>query len=799
MKNLITPPETKQTKVVSHDTKINKLSIPLKVGTAFTGIGAFEKSIENLNIQHSSEFIIEWDKKAKQTFLANFSTKKVFNDITKIDIDEIPDIDIFCMTPSCTDFSSAGLQHGFNGKSGKLVFDALKIIEKTLPKYVIYENVKAMVSNKFIKSFENIIKILSDLGYKTHWKVLNSHDYGLAQNRERVYLVGILDSDQTFEFPEPTTPDIKISINDIMIPNTDYSQYIYKEKIKKFIPKRDSFIKTVFTIPRLSAYTGDSKVYSTSGISPTLRTGNRDHFYDTKNKLFRRLTLEELTALQGFPKDFKWTVGKTAQRKQLGNSVSVPVFECILKELLKNYLPISPKTTNKTPVASITNTTMHKASKNKATKSSKSTCTSLLQTIKKKEEYVSGSIITTGIKAIRKVATDRTTEIIKENIDRKLISKNMYINQALLNYSKDQDIFDSIEKMDKTELTSYLKDRNLHLYNYDSFADNSNTKKLVLFPYAGGKQGVNKQSMQSLIGNAFKNKKYTKFIDAFAGGLGATYNVLPILLKNKIEEIVVNDINKSIINVYRLVQNKPKQVQRQLASISLEYYKEYGKFSPETREEARAQHNELEVEFKELEIQKKMSPRRAALFLYLMHKSTGGMLDYDMETKTCFFETSYKIINIDLLINKVQLFHKILTSAKFTFKSVKYQTIFKAYKKDIKSLLLIDSPYIKYSETIESTKSCTFTYGIDFNHIELLNKIKNLKCNWWYYNNHNPLIYNFALKNRFSYSKNNRTYSNGVMVGENKSSTEICMTKFRPTNKAKHTAANSHFSSRQVA
>lgn len=557
-------------KVLSTDIKPTKLSLPLRVGTAFSGIGAFELAMAN-TIEHSSEFIIEWDVKAKQTFLANFSTKKAFSDITKINLDEIPDIDIFCMTPPCTVFSSAGLQKGMETESGRLVFEALKVIEKTMPKYIVYENVKNMVSKKFIKSFENIIKILSDLGYSTHWKVLNSHDYGLAQNRERVYLVGILDNDHTFEFPKPTTPDIKKSINDIMVQNTNYSQYIYKEKLEKFIPKRDSLIKTVFTIPRLSAYTGDSKVYSTSGISPTLRTGNRDHFYDTKNSLFRRLTLEELTAVQGFSKDFKWPVGKTAQRKQLGNSVSVPVFECILRELLKDYLPKTPKISNKKPPSNKNVSTPTKT-------------ISLLQTLKTANN-VSVNIIKQDFKKISKQAIERTS---------KIISKNMYVNQTLINYSKDKDLFDSLEEMNNLELKTFLKRRDLDIVNDDSFSDNSDTKKLVLFPYTGGKQGVNKTEMQSLVRKAFKKNKYTKFIDSFAGGLGATYNVLPILLENNVEEVVINDINKSIINVYRQIQRKPKQVQHQLASIATDYYIKYGKFTPQTRKQARVLHVEID-------------------------------------------------------------------------------------------------------------------------------------------------------------------------------------------------------------
>lgn len=783
-------------KVVSQDTK----TPVLKVGSAFTGIGAFELAMTNI-CPFSSEFICEWDSKANESFLANFSTKKKFLDITRINLDEVPSIDIYCCTPPCVDFSTANsVQKGFKSQSGRLVFEAIKIIEKTRPRYVIYENIKNLVGKKFKKSFNIILKELNKLGYQTTWKVLNSKDFGVPQNRERVFIVGIRnDIDQSFEFPTPNTPTP--NINDIMVPGTDYTPYIYHESnLKKFPTKRETDIIKLFKIPRLARHQGDSTIYSTDGISPTLRTGNRDHFYDTKNNLFRRLTLAELTALQGFPSDFKWPVGKTAQRKQLGNSVSVPIFDSILRELLKDYLPKNPTIANNVP-ASITNTSapVHTASKTKATKSTNSTCISLLQTIKQKEGYISGPIINTGIKAIRKVATDRTTEIIKENIDRPLLSKNMYINQALINYSKDQDIFDSIEAMDTKKLTKYLKDRDLNLYNYDSFADDSDTKKFTLFPYAGGKQGVNKSKMQTLVGNAFKNKKYTKFIDAFAGGLGAVYNVLPTLLKNGVEEIVVNDINKSIINVYRQVQKRPKQVQRQLASIALDYYKKFGKFSPETREEARELHNKLEKEFKQLEITRTMSPRRAALFLFLMHKSTGGMLDYDMKTKTCFFETSYKIINIDLLINKVQLFHKILTSTKFKFKSVKYQTILKACNDT--DLVLLDPPYLEFQASQATTKGCSFTYGItDFNHKELLNKCKNLKSDWIYYNNNNPLIEQFSKKHNYSYSKNNRTYSNGVMVGMNKSSTEICMTKFTSVNKSiNYTAANNPMNIGKVA
>ena len=400
---------------------------------------------------------------------------------------------------------------------------------------------------------------------------------------------------------------------------------------------------------------------------------------------------------------------------------------------------------------------------------------SLLTMVKAKNNSFC-KIIDKNIRAIRKLATDRTTNIIEKNIDRNLLSINMYVNQALIKYSKNPDVFDAIEKISDIELTKYLKNANLNILNFDSFSDDSDSKKFVLFPYAGGKQGVNKTNMQALTKNAFNHKKYTKFVDAFAGAFGATYNILPVILEQDIKEVLVNDINISIINTYRQVQRNPNQVMKHLASISIDNYKEFNQFQPETREEARRLHVKLEAEFKKLELQKNINPRRAALFMFLIHKSTGGMLDYDMKTKTCFFETSYKVIDIDRLINKVKLFHVILNSVKMTFKSVPYQTLFKTYKNDKDTLILIDPPYIEYQEENETTKGCSFTYGIDFDQQKLLGKVENLACDFIYYNNHNPLIENFANKNGFDYMKNSRIFNNNSEG--RKKSVEIRMTKF---------------------
>jgi DNA adenine methylase len=386
-------------------------------------------------------------------------------------------------------------------------------------------------------------------------------------------------------------------------------------------------------------------------------------------------------------------------------------------------------------------------------------CMSLLQTLKKKAKQ-SIEFMKNNLGKIRKYSTERSEEIIAKNIDKPFTAKTMYVNRALIINSKDKTLFNNLDTMNQKEFVNYLKDRNLSILNYDSYSDDSDTKKFVPFSYAGGKQGGNKVSMQKLVRSAFKKHSYKTWVEPFVGAFGATYNVLPVLLEYGIEEIVLNDINKSLINTYRQIQKNPKQVQRHLASIAIEYYKEFGKFKPNSRKEAKALREKLKLEFFQIEVDRKMNARRAALFLYLISTASGGMVKYDIQSKTCDFSSTYEITNIDLLINKVEIFHQVFTSVKTTFKSIKYQTIINKYKNDTNTLMLLDPVYMEYSEE-ETEKSCSYTYGIDFNHKELLNKLQKVEFDFLYYNNHNPLLQRYARKNSFEYIKTPRVYSNG--------------------------------------
>lgn len=293
----------------------------------------------------------------------------------------------------------------------------------------------------------------------------------------------------------------------------------------------------------------------------------------------------------------------------------------------------------------------------------------------------------------------------------------------------------------------------------------------------GGKSN-RKSDQHKIVSKILKNNpSIDTYYEPFLGGFGSVYNSLPLLIKHGIKNIYVSDINHSLINVFRQVQKKYKQVQKHLSNISLNYYREYGKFYPENRDESKKLFTKLHQEFTDLEKKKKMNPRRSALFLYLIHNSQGGMLSFDMKTKTTKFNFSYdgnKQQKISLLINKVEVFHHILNSTNISFRVRKYETVVQKMKNEKNSLVLFDSPYIEYSEEEQTTiKDCSYNYGLgSFNHKKLLNKIKNSDFHFVYYNNHNPLIENFSKKYTFEYMRKNVTYQNGTTPSK---SVEIIM------------------------
>ena len=208
----------------------------LKVGSCFTGIGAWEKAFEYLGIDYGLKFFCEFDKYPVKSYIEMFNEdeSKNIGDITKANIENLPDIDVFCYSPPCQAFSIAGKQLGFEDKRGILFFESLKIIQAKKPKYCLMENVKGLTTKKFNAEFQEMLKALEQEGYKNFYKVLNSKDYGLPQNRERVFVISIRnDIEQDFDFPIGF--DNGIRLKDILESEVDEKYYIAQDKCDKLI------------------------------------------------------------------------------------------------------------------------------------------------------------------------------------------------------------------------------------------------------------------------------------------------------------------------------------------------------------------------------------------------------------------------------------------------------------------------------------------------------------------------------------------------------------------------------------
>jgi len=326
----------KKNKKVEKMTPVNTTdfkSATLKVGTAFSGIGAFEESLKQLGIKHENKFMIEIDKFARQTYLANHDVDNVYDDITKLDPAELDDIDIFVFGSPCQSFSMQGNRRGLEDTRGTLVFYGLNIIKEKQPKYFIYENVKGMLNHDGGRTFAIIKEAFDELNYDIKYEVLNAKHYGAAQNRERLFIVGIRkDIDQDFTFPKPSK--VNFCVNDFIV-NCKYKDYTFDTTtIEVAIEKKKTDIKKVFILPHIK-YGSDKKIYSTKGISPCLLSGNvRPKFYDEKNKIFRYMTETEMQHIQGFGLNFIFPVSNRQVRKQIGNSIYVGVLNEISKMLL---------------------------------------------------------------------------------------------------------------------------------------------------------------------------------------------------------------------------------------------------------------------------------------------------------------------------------------------------------------------------------------------------------------------------------------------------------------------------------
>jgi len=302
------------------------------------------------NLGGKCVFTSEWDKEAKRTYKANFG-ERPFGDITKEETKAfIPDgFDLLCAGFPCQAFSIAGKRGGFEDTRGTLFFDVAEIIKRKKPKAIFLENVKGLRNHNSGKTLATILNVLrNDLGYfVTEPQIVNAKDFGVPQNRERIYIVGFRNDlgIESFEYPKPT--NIKVTFSDIKekeVPPTKYflsTQYLqtlvnhkarHESKGNGFgyaiIP--DDGISNAIVVGGMGRERNLVLDHRITDFTPTT------HIKGTVNREgIRKMTPREWARLQGFPDNYLIPVADASAYKQFGNSVAVPAIQATANEILK--------------------------------------------------------------------------------------------------------------------------------------------------------------------------------------------------------------------------------------------------------------------------------------------------------------------------------------------------------------------------------------------------------------------------------------------------------------------------------
>ena len=301
----------------------------------FSGIGGFRLAFESVG--GKCIFSSDIDKWANETYYDNFGDYPK-GDISKISVDEIPDHDVLCGGFPCQPFSIGGYRKGFCDTRGTLFFEVERILKAKKPQAFLLENVKGLTNHDKGNTFKVIKQSLTNMGYSIFYQVLNSKDYGIPQNRERIYIVGFKKKVSSFVFPSPIYS--KSNINELLehdVEGHDLSETASKhleKHLQDYLEKKD--INEEYPIFATEIRPSRCSLRN-DGCSPCLTAkmgtgGNNVPVLATEN---RKLTVRECLRLQGFPEYYKMKDNYSQSYKQIGNSVTVPVVKLIAKEMVK--------------------------------------------------------------------------------------------------------------------------------------------------------------------------------------------------------------------------------------------------------------------------------------------------------------------------------------------------------------------------------------------------------------------------------------------------------------------------------
>ena len=299
----------------------------------FAGIGGTRLGFQKTG-SVNFVFSCEWDKFAQKTYQANFGDTPE-GDITKIDAKNIPDHDILIGGFPCQAFSQAGKKRGFEDTRGTMFFEVVRIIKEKQPKAFLLENVKNLVNHDHGKTFEVITNTLHELGYEIYPMLFHARDFGVPQNRERIYIAGfnkkLVKNYKSFKAPVP--PKSPTKLGDILEENVD-EKYTISDKLWAGHQRRKIENQRNGKGFGYSLFNEDSKYVNT--ISARYYKDGSEILIDQgNNKNPRMLTPREAARLQGFPEEFIIPVSNTQAYKEFGNSVAVPVINAIAIQMFK--------------------------------------------------------------------------------------------------------------------------------------------------------------------------------------------------------------------------------------------------------------------------------------------------------------------------------------------------------------------------------------------------------------------------------------------------------------------------------
>ena len=324
----------------------------LKSIDLFAGIGGIRLGFDNaFGEEIETVFVSEWDEYAQKTYKANFKDNfDIAGDITAIDEKDIPEFDICLAGFPCQAFSMAGKHQGFNddykGKCrGTLFLDVARICEYHKPKVIFCENVKGLTIHDKGQTFKIIVDTFRNLGYKVFTKILNSKDFGVPQNRERIYIVCFREdiAPEEFVFPEGTdsTKCIRDIMEDAPIDPKYYLSDTYLNTLKAHKARHESRGNGFgYVVRDLDGISG-TIVCGGMGREGNLLKDSRPHSMTPSTHIkgnintedIRKMTPREWARLQGFPDDFVLPLADVHLYKHFGNSVTVNVIEAIAKKI----------------------------------------------------------------------------------------------------------------------------------------------------------------------------------------------------------------------------------------------------------------------------------------------------------------------------------------------------------------------------------------------------------------------------------------------------------------------------------